>query len=358
MKKPVRILLLSSSTGGHAIPLFEVYQELQKHGEVLPRIVHSGSKIEEELFPANFSYLLKSGKVNRYQPFKNLSEIIKLFFAMWRSLYILIAFRPKIIFSKGGFNSVPVLFWAKIMNIPYFLHESDSEMGAANNSFYKKSVKTFVSFPISNYRQDADKLLYSGMIVRSFKEITKHHYERPMILITGGSQGAIAINKTVFAILPKLLDKYMLIHHVGLNDEENAKKEAAKIPDELSRYYQYFVFSTEKMMRAIEEADLVISRAGSTIGEIAKLSKASILIPYPYAAADHQMKNAKYLEKVGGAIIIKQDILTPEMLLERIDFIMSDKRNSEVLGRNANRAIKTDGKKFVVDEILKFVRKR
>ena len=101
-------------------------------------------------------------------------------------------------------------------------------------------------------------------------------------------------------------------------------------------------------------ADLVVSRAGSTIGEIAKLKKASILIPYPYAASDHQMKNAKYLEKVGGAILIKQNMLNERSLLERIRFVIGNEKNMEIIGQNANKAIKTDGKFYIVQEIKKY----
>lgn len=358
MKSKYRIILLSSSTGGHAIPLLEIYKEMAASGDVEPIVVHSGSRIERELFTDTNSIVCRSGKINRYEKAKNIIEFLRLVGSVVKSLAVIAYLRPNLIFSKGGFNGAPFLFWSKLLKIPYFLHESDSEMGAANEYFYRHSVETFVSFPISCYKQDKSKLVYSGFVLRDFPSSNNPAKELPLILITGGSQGATPINNCIFELLPELLAKYKVVHHIGLNDEEKVKTALAHVDESFRQNYEYFVFSTAKLADAMASSDLIISRAGSTIGEIAKLSKPSILIPYPYAASDHQTKNARYLERQGAAIIIKQDNLTPGNLLERIDFILRDKRNSEVIAENVHKALKTDGKQVVCERLLNYVRKK
>ncbi len=354
-KKKNKIILISSSTGGHAIPVFELYKEFKKDASVLVKIVHTGSAVEKQLFPDSESFIIISGKINRHQFLKNIIEIIKIFYATLRSLYLIIIYKPRIIFSKGGFNSVPLLFWAKLLKIPYFIHESDSEMGLANKFFYRSSVKTFVSFPVDTYNLDKSKLDYSGMIIRDFDGIKPYLKSRPIILVTGGSQGAKYINKCIFSILPELLQKYNVIHQIGRNEVEDTEDIIRRLPINLSRNYEYFIFSKEKMERSLISADLIISRSGSTIGEIARLSKASILIPYPFAASDHQAKNAKYLEKIGGAIVIRQDLLKPSVLLDRINFILSNQKNVEVISSNAKKSIKTNGRDYVIRGIKKYL---
>lgn len=358
MRKSNTIFLLSSSTGGHAIPLFEIYKEFKKRPNIRPIIIHSASKVESELFPADDSIVMRSGKINRYQPIKHLKEFIKLFGATWKALYMVAIYRPKMVFSKGGFNAVPVLFWSRLFGIPYFLHESDSEMGTANSMFCGRSVKTFVSFPKDLYHQPQEKLFFSGMIVRDFPAAKDQKHFKPMILIVGGSQGAESIDKTIFESLPLLVKDYRVVHHVGFSNLELAQNTKMQLPEDVRESYEFFTYSLSKMAEAMSSADLIISRSGSTIGEIAKLSKASILIPYPYAAADHQMKNAKFLEKVGGAIIIKQDKFSASTLLDRINFILSNPKNAEVLGKNAHRAIKTDGKEEITKELINFLEKK
>ncbi len=354
MKNRYKIYLISSSTGGHAIPVLELQKALNRVTEFSVSVIHSGSEIEKELFNRTDSIIISSGKLHRFTSFSNIRELIKIFDAFIRSFFLLVFARPQLIFSKGGFNAVPLLFWAKILKIPFFIHESDSVMGLANKTFYSSSLKTFVSFPINTYHLNENKLDYSGMIIRDLICDRSSTNGRIKILITGGSQGSEAINKIIFDLLPRLLIKYDVLHHIGVNDIKKAKIISDNLPDELKGNYKYFTFSINEMTHAIYLASLVISRAGSTIGEIAKLKKASILIPYPYSASDHQMKNAKYLERVGGAILIKQDLLNADRLMKRIDFILSNKNNMEIIGNNAYMAIKTDGRDYIVSEIKKY----
>ena len=136
---------------------------------------------------------------------------------------------------------------------------------------------------------------------------------------------------------------------MGVND----KDQAADISDKLDEGsdYQFYTFS-DKQIEAMASADLIVSRASATtIGEIAKLKKATILIPYKYASDNHQLKNAKYLEKANAAVMIKEDDLSGGLLLEKIEYLFSNKENLRTLGENISKQIKTDGLEVVVKYI-------
>lgn len=349
-----RILLISSSTGGHALPVFQLAKELSQHSYKVI-IAHTDSAIEREVFSGFRSHVIRSGKTNTNNAAKTIFEYIKVIYSAFLSAIMLIKERPNLIISKGGFNAVPILFCAKIFIIPYFVHESDIVMGRSNGLFARGAKKIFVSFPKECYLKKYPNMIYSGLIIRDFPTTNRHTGGMKKILIIGGSQGARALSDTIIKILPELLSHYIVVHSTGLGKFGAAAEIISKLPaDKINRYIE-FSFSYSKLESEMIDADLIISRAGANaIGEIAKLGKPSIIVPYPYAASDHQVKNAKYLEKVGATILIKQELLRPDTLLERINLIMSDERNSEVLGRNIKNLIKTDGAKIIVQEINRY----
>lgn len=358
--KNKKVILISSSTGGHALPLLEIYHELEKQN-LIPTIFHSGSEIEREIFSGLRKRRIITGKLHRGRGFSNIFQAIKLVFGLIESFFLLIFVRPALIFSKGGFCAVPVLSVAKLFAIPYFLHESDSVIGLTNMLFLKNAKKAFLSFPLDQYEEKLGaNVSYSGLIIRkSFlnaKNRPRSKGQKPTIFITGGSQGASIINKIVFEILPTLLSDFRVIHQVGIHDLDKALAVQEKLSGE-SVDYEVFDFSFKKAENAFVGSELVICRAGAnTIGELAALSKASILIPYRYAASDHQQKNARYLEKSNAAILIREDNLTSKVLLERVKYLFSNPKNIETLGKNCSKIIKHDGLNFVTEEIVKFIK--
>jgi len=347
-----KILLISSSTGGHAVPILNIYNRLKDDYDV--SIFHSGSKIENELLKNANKTKIICGKLHRFQMFRNIWEGFKINIGLIQSIILLAINRPKLIFSKGGFCSVPVLYAARFLKIPYYIHESDIEMGLANKIASKAAKKVFVAFKTNNFK-GFDNLVHSGLIIREeFENVKIPKGAKPVIMITGGSQGATKINDTIYEILDTLNKKYKVYHQVGINDEGKAKEISKKLSN--SNDYIYYTFSTEKNIEGLLKADLVISRASATtIGEIAKLKKAAILIPYKYASSDHQTKNAKMLEQKNAAIVISEQQLGSEMLLEKIEYLFSNYKNIRTLGDNLYSAIKTDGLNIVVKEIKEFV---
>jgi UDP-N-acetylglucosamine--N-acetylmuramyl-(pentapeptide) pyrophosphoryl-undecaprenol N-acetylglucosamine transferase len=317
--------------------------------------LHSGSKIENEILKGVKKKMIISGKIHRHQMIKNIWEGIKVNLGFIESLLYLMFNRPKLIFSKGGFCSVPVLSAARLLRISYFIHESDMEMGLANKIARNKAKKVYVSFPTKYYGSD-EKLIYSGLIIKNELKNTGVKNKKPTLLISGGSQGAVSIDEVAFKLIPKLIEDYIIYHQINELDEGKAKSVKRELIN--SNNYKYFSFSKEKMDHALMISDLIIGRAGATtIGEIAKLKKASILIPYRYAANNHQVKNVKLLERGNASIIIYEDQLDIKTLEERISYLFSDRKNLETLGKNINRLIKTNGLDVVVSEIKKFINK-
>ena len=352
MRKKNKIYLVSSGTGGHAAPILLLYKKLSAMPGVEVLILHSGSEIEQKLFSNTKSKKIISAKFDRNSIYKKLISYPVILAGLVQVKSLLLFKRPKLIFSKGGYGSVPVLFIARFLNIPYFLHESDSHMGLANKFFVKKAKKVFLGFPKEIFEEDVndEKFKYVGQLVSEFPKAELN--QKKTIYITGGSQGAESINKVVYQIINKLVEKYVVFHQVGDGNIDKALKIKGDLEKELANY-KPFGFSLVLAKEAISKADLIIARAGAnTIGEIAKNKKASILIPYPYASENHQMKNAKYLEKTGSAILVPEKNLNDKYLLERIEFILKG-NNADVLGDKINHAIKSNGLESVVSEITK-----
>lgn len=355
-----KILLISSGSGGHAVPILELYKELITNIKYDVVIYHSGSEIENELFKGTGAVKIISGKLNRHEKTKNIFEGIKLIFGFVEVFCLLLFKRPNLIVSKGGFLSVPILGVAKIFRIPIFLHESDIVLGLSNKLFVDQAEKIFVSFPTENYKIEDDvshKLIYSGLIVRKFEpEAPSKPKQMPVIYILGGSQGARDINETVVKLLPKLLIKYKIIHQTGQKDYLWVESAAKELEPELKKNYTCFDFSLSKGAQSLVSADLVLSRAGAnTIGELILLMKPAILIPYPYASGDHQLKNARFLEKQGSVIVLRQENLSSDSLRERIDYLLGNKDNLRNLSEKIAKAIKINGTEIIAKEIDEFL---
>lgn len=366
------ILLVGGGTGGHAVPVFEIYKALKQKDEDLNIIiVGSGAPAEEKIFGKVDNYkTIKAGKINRYVSIKNFFEPFKTFCGIIASHFLLMKYKPAVIFSKGGYVSFPVIYVAKFFKIPYLIHESDLELGMANKfaSFGAKII--FLGFPLKNYSDlPKDRAVFSGQILRADlmsgerKSVDPIDFgfkdKKPVLLITGGSQGASNINKSVAEAIPELLLNYNVIHQTGQIDFSKIKE----LKDGLSAEQKdsYFIAdflsikdSKDLMQEAILLADLVIARAGATtVAELAAKKKAMVLIPYKYASGDHQTKNAKIVEDAGGAVVISDDELSPKRIKETLLKLSQDNKGMEKMGENAYNLFPRNGLEIITDEIIK-----
>lgn len=364
------IMLVGGGTGGHAGPILAIYQELKKKQPNLSvHIVGVGSEEEKYFFAGLPLYhKIKSGKLHRYLTLKNVLEFVKFGFGFIESIALLVSTKPKLIFSKGGYTSMPLISAANILGVPYLLHESDIEMGRTNKMMSKNAKKVFVNFPIQYYAGiGQDKLVWSGPILReetdgdkNTKLFFKHSGQRPIIFLTGGSQGSLSLTNALIEIAPRLLDKYDIIHQAGKHSIEIAKKFWLGLSvEEKQHYYLSEFLNIEKgvdtMWAAIKAADLVITRAGSTIAEVAIIGKPMILIPWKHAAQNHQLKNAQYLVENDAAVMIEEDTFTSEALLSSINTVFAKKDHN---AGDASEVFPKDGVAKICDYIIKEIEEK
>lgn len=330
----MNILLTGGGTAGHVWPVLEVARSLQKNRRVKLLYIGSRQGIEKSLIKElNIPYkAIITGKRRAYFSFSNVWDIFKIFIGILQAFFILLFFRPKVIFAKGGYVTVPIIFWSKNFKIPLVIHESDAVMGRANLWAANKAQKICLGFPLEYYTQKLplEKLIYTGIPINAeFNQTQIKTGERPKLLITGGSQGSSKINDLIFDILPQLLEKYEIFHVAGEHDF----KRLGKIQH---RFYHLYDF-TKQMAKFMRDADLVIARAGaSTLMEIAATSKPSIIIPLESAANNHQKQNAHIFFKNNAAVVLNENGLTSTSLLSIIDNLLSDKETLKLLGHHAH----------------------
>lgn len=382
----MKILLTGGGTGGHIMPIVAVAQELKKHSHLQNKkleLLWVGEKNSQEEKAARKYHIkfesIACGKLRRYFSFKNFIDLFKIPIGLFQARRILKQFAPNAIFSKGGYVSAPIIFAAKKFKIPIFIHESDSVPGAANLFFAKDAKKIFITFPESRryFEEKAEsracrEIILSGMPLREEilygnkrrgYRIFGLEYGRPVILFLGGSQGAKRINEFVLEMLPDLLKKYQVIHLVGekniseVKSRFQSKSSFVKGGNKEMTYHFFPYFEGEKLADAIACADLVVSRAGANaLFEIAVYSKPLILIPYPYAAASHQIKNAQIFKKAGAARVLMEKDLSFQKLYENIREILEDERIKEKLSTNIFRIyneLSKNAAEKIVCEIIK-----
>jgi UDP-N-acetylglucosamine--N-acetylmuramyl-(pentapeptide) pyrophosphoryl-undecaprenol N-acetylglucosamine transferase len=272
---------------------------------------------------------------------------------------------PDVIFSKGGYASFPTVFAARILRIPLIIHESDAAPGRANLWASKFAYKIAISFPESAEYFPKDKVVYTGQPVRTELEEKEERTEAlqfykfesnlPVLLILGGSQGAELLNHTVIDALPKLVEKYQIIHQTGVKNYKFVK-DRAKVALENNRnsvrYNPIAFLNPLQMKMAAGCADIILSRAGSTIFEIAAWGVPSILVPFTISNGDHSKKNAFSYARAGACVVIEELNMKGNILYSEIERIMNDKKVWDHMAKNAKNFYKKDGAQMIARELV------
>ena len=368
----MKILFTGGGTGGHVYPLVAVIREIRR---IYPKknldFYYLGPKDEFGLILlAQEGLIVKtiiSGKLRRYFSFQNFVDILfKIPLGVVQSFFQLLIIKPDLIFSKGGSGSIAVTQIARILRIPVFLHESDVMPGLSNQQTSKWAKKVFISFPKTEYF-DATKTILTGNPIRKeilegdakiAGEIFNLTFTKPVFLITGGSQGAQAINDFVLRILNDFLKDFEIIHVTGRENIEQTEAEAQVIIEKgLEKYYHPIGFLDEdKMKHAYKVADIILSRSGSgSIFEIAATGKPSILVPLPTAAANHQAKNAYAYADAGAAEVIEQESLTPNFFMQTIQLLFLHPEKIDQMRQAALVFAKPMAARAIAREILEFL---
>jgi len=351
-----KILLTGGGTAGHIFPLLAIYQYLRQKYKL--RFVYFGEVrgMEERIAKReNIPYVpIIAGKIRPYFSFLNFSAPLKVICGFFQALFRIIKEKPDFVLAKGGYVTIPTVLAAFVLGKKIFIHESDSVMGRSNRILYPFAKVVFVAFPKKYFaREYQKKMVFSGLPVR--KEFFSPHFfpkKEKIILVFGGSQGAKKINELVLQALPALLPRFKLIHITGEKHFEEIRAIREKMAKKLKDAYQVFAFVEKEMASLLKSADLVISRAGATsIFEIAAAERPAVLIPYPYAANDHQTKNASILQSQGAAVMFREEELSGEILGKNLIKILSDDSFLRKLSFSISK-LKPEGAEKIIAEVM------
>jgi len=266
-----------------------------------------------------------------YSVSRNLLDLLKLPLGFIQAWWYVLCFMPDICFSKGGYASVPVVLMCWLFRVPVVIHESDTVPGLSNRLLGKFAKKVCLAFAQTSQYFNFKKIVVTGNpvkqeIINCNKDLIDFKNNKPTILVIGGSQGAKSINQVVHAVLPNILSRANVIHQTG----------PGKQIDFQAPGYVQFEFITE-MAKAYHQADIIISRCGAnSLAEISAIKKPSILIPYPYSAGDHQIKNAYIYADNNAGIVLEESNLRPYILLENIFELLDEPLKAKKMGQNAS----------------------
>lgn len=317
-----KIILTGGGTAGHVTPNLALLPSLRKE-EFEIHYIGSYNGIERRLIEdAGIPYDgISSGKLRRYFDIKNFSDPLRVLKGYGQAKRLMKQYHPDIVFSKGGFVSVPVVLAAKHYKIPVIIHESDMTPGLANKICIPAAKKVCCNFPETLNYLPKDKAVLSGSPIReelltgdrlSGLQYAGLSANSPVILVIGGSLGSVTVNHAVRSILPKLLSQFQVIHICGKGNLDESLIGT-------SGYVQY-EYVDKPLRHLFAAADLIISRAGAnSICEILALRKPNILIPLSAAASrGDQILNANSFAKQGFSTILEEEVLTSDTLYQAV----------------------------------------
>ncbi|HAS21399.1 MAG TPA: undecaprenyldiphospho-muramoylpentapeptide beta-N-acetylglucosaminyltransferase [Lachnospiraceae bacterium] len=311
------IVLTGGGTAGHVTPNLALLPYLKEAGY---KVYYFGSKngIEKKLI-ADYEipyFGISTGKLRRYFDVKNFSDPFRVIHGYREARKILKNIKPDVVFSKGGFVSVPVVRAARSLHIPCIIHESDMTPGLANKLCFSSASKICCNFPETLSKLPKGKAVLSGTPIRD--EIFTGDREKglalcgftpdlPVIMIMGGSQGALAVNEAVRAHLDELLQDFQIIHLCG----------AGKLDESLQdrKGYKQFEYVKEDLRHLFAATDLIISRSGANaICEILALKIPNILVPLAVGSRGDQVLNAESFVSQGFSVLVPTDELNARIV--------------------------------------------
>ncbi|WP_072729922.1 undecaprenyldiphospho-muramoylpentapeptide beta-N-acetylglucosaminyltransferase [Paenibacillus sp. NAIST15-1] len=324
-----RILFTGGGTTGHvAVNLALIPKFINRGWEV--RYIGSRHGIEAELIVGldGVEYCkIATGKLRRYWDWNNVKDPFRVLKGTWQAYQYIRTYQPEVVFSKGGFVTVPVVIGAWLNRVPVIIHESDLTPGLANRMALPFATKVCVTFPETIEHVKQRKSIYVGAVVRSelllgsrSRGLNACGFTRtkPVLLFMGGSQGSKRLNERIRSSLPKLLQQYQIIHLCGKGNID---------PSITYRGYRQYEYMKEELGDALAAADLVISRAGSNaIFEYLKLQIPMLLIPLSMKASrGDQIQNARSFQSAGYCHVLLEEEMEGSAFIEAIHSAYANK---------------------------------
>lgn len=336
-----RVILTGGGTAGHVTPNIALIPRLRESGYDI-QYIGSYNGIEKELIePFGIPYHgISSGKLRRYFSVQNFTDPFRVLKGLGEAKKLIRELKPDVIFSKGGFVSVPVVLAGKQSNVPVIIHESDMTPGLANKLAIPSATKVCCNFPETLEHLPKEKAVLTGSPIRqellsgnkiAAMDMCGFSADKPVILVIGGSLGSVAVNIAVRTALPELLKQFYVIHLCG----------KGKLDESLNhtKGYKQYEYIKNELRDIFALSDLVISRAGANaICELLALRKPNLLIPLSAnASRGDQILNARSFERQGFSIVLEEEDVTKESLLDAVNKLYQNRSTYMDAMRNSGQ---------------------
>lgn len=373
--REIRILLVGGGSGGHIYPLVAVAQSLREKAsaqDINLKLMMMGDSVflERAAKDLNIPFkILFTGKLKRDSAIQALVDLFKIPFGLLQSFIHIFIFMPDAVFVKGSYASVPPAIVARLFFIPVYLHETDSIPGLANAMIGKISNTVFLAYKMAEKHFEGANIIYTGNPVRKSllngnKDEARKFFDlpesRPTILVLGGSQGAKAINDAIVSSLVVMTQKYNVIHHCGDSQIDIVKRDVDTIIKEgtqqystpIKVYYRMYAFLDEKQLAmAYALADIIITRAGGALFEIAMLGKPAIVVPITQSASNHQYFNAFEFSLFGG-YLMEESNLNRETIVHEIERLLNPEAYAKISAKLKTFSVPNSAD-IIAEELLK-----
>ncbi|HVX47991.1 MAG TPA: UDP-N-acetylglucosamine--N-acetylmuramyl-(pentapeptide) pyrophosphoryl-undecaprenol N-acetylglucosamine transferase [Candidatus Saccharimonadales bacterium] len=383
----MKIVLTGGGSGGHVTPLMAVAAELKRR-EPAAKLIYVGqtgdrfAEVAAKHPAIDESYSVRAGKFRRYHGegwhqlldlktmFLNLRDFFYVLTGLWQSRKLMKQLQPDIIFSRGGFVSVPVCLGGRMVGVPYITHDSDPVPSLANRLIARWASVHAVALPKDIYPYPANKTVTTGIplskdfvpvteaLKKKYRGAAKIPESAQALFIIGGGQGSQAINRAAGDILPHLLGEFPKLYVIHVAGENNLAEMTTLYDERLSEAEQgrvRLIGYTDAVYRYSGAADIVVCRAGATnLAEFAVQGKACVVVPSGVLTGGHQLRNAEYLARRNAAVVMDDRELSADAnrLAKRLSSLLSDPERRRQLGDNLAKFAKPDAAEEIADLIL------
>lgn len=371
----MKILFAGGGSGGHFYPIIAVAREIRKiadeEGIVKVDMIFYSTMLADSdlaiLRQEDIRYCwVPAGKVRRYFSLRNFSDPFKTLVGTVKAVWSIFLDIPDVVFAKGGYASFPALLAARLFNIPVIVHESDAIPGQVNKWAGSFARRVAISFPESaKFFPEEEKTAFTGHPIRTSvlkgnKEIAYDIFgftrELPVILVTGGSQGAEILNDIFLDIASRVVEFAQVIHQAGPKIYDSVRKRAAVVLEKspyASRYRSYGFLNEADLRDALAISTIAVSRPGAgSIFYLAASEVPSILVPIRDSAQDHQRSNAYSYARTGAAHVIEEENLTGNLLLAEIKRLLESPERMTGMKKSAAAFSRPDAARQIAREII------
>ncbi len=372
----MRVLISGGGTGGHVYPALAVATQLRDLYQAEILYLGSDDGLETSLVPAAGLRLavIKAGKLQRFVSWRTVTGVARVPVGVTQAIAIVRAFRADVAFTSGGYVAVPAGLAARLNSVPLLMHQQDVPPNLSNRLLAPLATRISVAFADSMAYFPKGKTLHLGNPLRQTILDVRHmsseqariklglDEQLPLLLVTGGSQGARALNQCVCRALPQLLVHCQVFQISGSKLAEEtralAEQSMAGLDEATRQRYHLVPYLDEEMPLALQAASVVLCRAGAaTLSELAVLGKPSILVPLPPAlGSSPQEANAAMFERRQAATVIANDTLKPELLIERVNAIITTFAVQQEMQNALSTLAKADATQHIVETVVQMAK--